>query len=89
MVPWVNICSDAPVSPRLLTLPATPATDDIPSKTKPMWLTLENAISRFRSVCRMVTTAPYSTFTTPAVASSHATSDTTPGNIATETRIMP
>ena len=55
IVPWVNICMAAPVSPVDASGPVTAA---IPISTYPMWLMLLKAISRFRSVCLMVTTAP-------------------------------
>jgi hypothetical protein len=51
IAPWVIICIAAPVTP---TCPRAAA----PSNTYPMWLTLEYAIRRFRSVCLMVTSAP-------------------------------
>ena len=37
IVPCVNICIAAPVSPTGDHCPATPATDDIPTSTYPMW----------------------------------------------------
>ena len=58
MVPCVNIWRDAPVSPSGETAPATPATDDSPRSKNPIWLMLLKAISRFKSVCLSVTTAP-------------------------------
>ena len=54
-----------------------------------MWLMLLNAMSRLRSVWRMVTTAPYSMLITAIVASSHAYSCAVPGNIPTAMRIIP
>jgi hypothetical protein len=64
MMPWLNICSEAPS--RAVTLAVSECAQSgvaaaaaaIPSITYHMWLTEEYAISFFRSVCAMATNAP-------------------------------
>ena len=71
MVPWVNICNAAPVSPRA---ELAPVMDASPSNIKPIWLTLEYATNLLRSVCLIVMAAPYMMFISPRVASNQAKS---------------
>ena len=51
-MPWFTICMIAPSMPWVLSA-------KIPKVTKPMWLTLEYAISFFRSACAKAMYAPY------------------------------
>jgi len=90
--PWANIWKMAPEKPRtaprpLTVKPYTPAA--MPRVTNPMWLTLENATSRFRSSCARHTTAPYRIEMTPASARSQYMSTAACGIIWTLNRINP
>ena len=85
----MNICIAAPVKPTAAPAPLAPAAAAKPSITKPMWLMLLNAISRFRSVWRITTIAPYITFITAAAASRADALAVTSGNMPIETRIIP
>ena len=49
--PWLIICSTEPVSPWWLSA-------NMPSITKPRWLTEEYATSFFMSFCAIATSAP-------------------------------
>ena len=89
MVPCVNSCRAAPLRPVLVRVPSATPTEPMPSITSPMWLTLEYAMSRFRSVCRMVTTAPYRTLMTPRATSTQANSHDWAGNSPTFMRSSP
>ena len=41
MVPWVNSCIAAPLSPVAVSAPLETPTEPMPSITRPMWLRLE------------------------------------------------
>ena len=87
--PWLNICIAAPVSPTGPRCPEAAPTDETPSSTKPMWLMLLLATSRFRSVCRNVTSAPYRMLMTASTARAVAALEATSGNMETLTRMRP
>src|SRR5256885_1185335 len=67
--------------------PYTPAA--IPRVTNPMWLTLENATSRFRSSWTMQTKAPYRIEMIPTSARSQYRSPAAVGSICTLNRMSP
>ena len=82
MTPWAMLPISAAWSPVAVSVA-------IPSSTKPMWPTLEYAISRFRSSCARQTRPPIRMAATASTPSTGAAQRAPSGATPTATRIMP